>query len=561
MSTLRHTLVPVFTLLLTVFFGQVPEAFSQLKTDSVTVRGRIKNLTLQLYRQSPNVTISRNNILQASREMARPAPLEPDGSFRVTVPLVYPYEELYFNFGQVSTAFLASAGTIEIALDADSLFLSEAPFRFSGTNAQVNNQLTRYKAFEFKNRPKIDNRQLSRRLIGRSAEDNRKILTNEFISTYEKYRETNEVLPLLDQYINSVIRYEVSAFLYDKALAEEDTRLESSLPRGILRPADDLFLTIQRTTAMARFAEYAGSRVIQQTPPGSSRGVPIGTFATLVDRYVTDLSATERSRIQELKTARSGQSRDLSMLQRILERHEDTLSRLLTYETTMAQYRKSVDSTGMDYLKAHFLAVNLPNIELNNQKLLYQHISPQVGDRRYQLSLEELYRLEVKDSATVREVAQKFSDKRVNEVVEVLPDVRLLRYDGDGRELFQQLRDQAQGRLIYLLAWSTDVEPSRQEVLAARALQERLGSRDVLFAYVCSNETSVTHWREWVAKNKPKGLHVYVDGDQLGSLIGSLRAEGIPAAGLLGRDGKFIKRNAALPSNPDEVLKLIRERL
>ncbi|GAB3905018.1 hypothetical protein GCM10028803_35280 [Larkinella knui] len=558
MLTLRHTLIPALGLLLTFFFGQLPTAYGQLKSDSVTVSGRIKNLTLQLYRQSPNVIISRNNILQASREMARPAPLEPDGSFRVTLPLVYPYEELYFNFGQISTAFLASAGTIEIALDADSLFLSEAPFRFSGTNAQVNNQLTRYKAFEFKNKPKVDNRQLAKRVEGRSAEDSRKILTNEFIATYEKYRQTNDVLPLLDQYIKSTIKYEVSTYLYDRALAEQDTRLETSLSNSSsLRSADDIFLTVQRTAAMERFAAYAGSRIADQ----AGRGIPVGTFATLVDRYIRDLSETERKRVDELKAGKAGVSRDMPMLQRILQRHQDTLAKLLVYETTISQYRKVVDSTGLDYLKANFLATNLPTTELKSQELLFQHIMPQVGDPHYRLSLDELYRLEVKDSVTVREVAKKFGEKQVNEAVEVLPDVTLIQYSGYGKEIFDQIREQARGRLMYVLAWSTDVEPSRQEVLAARALQERIGSRDVLFAYVCTNQTSMALWREWVAKNKPKGLHLYVEEDQFNTVLGPLRAETIPAAGLVGRDGKFIKRDAPLPSKPDDVLKLIREKL
>lgn len=556
MPTLRYKIVPVFCFLLTLFFGQLPTAYGQLKSDSVTVTGRIKNLTIQLYRQSPNVTVSRNNILQASRELARPAPLEPDGSFKVTLPLVYPYEELYFNFGQISTAFLASAGTIEIALDADSLFLSEAPFRFSGTNAQVNNQLTRYKAFEFKNKPKVDSRWLTKKVEGRSAEDSRKILTNEFFTTYEKYRETHEVLPLLDQYIRSGIRYEVSAFLYDKASAEQDTRLETSLSGASLRPANDQFLTLQRATAMERFGLYAASRIADQ----ESRGIPVGTFAALVDRYIRDLSATERARIDELKAGRTGANRDMPMLQRILQRHQDTLAKLLVYETGMSRYRKVVDSTGLDFLKANFLATNLPAIELKSQELLFQHIMPQVTDPHYRLSLEELYRLEVKDSATINAVAAKFS-KQINQPVEVLSDVTLMRSSRYGKELLEQFQAQAQGRLIYVLAWTPDVEASRQEVLAARALQERIGSRDVLFVYAGTSETSAELWRESVAKNKAKGLHVFVETDQFDSLIALLRGEFVPAAALLGRDGKFIKRDAPLPSKPDEVLKLIREKL
>jgi hypothetical protein len=559
MLPFRYKLFPAFCLCWALLSGQLSAAYGQPKSDSVTVKGRIKNLTIQLYRQSPNVTVSRNNILQASREMARPAPLEPDGSFQVTLPLIYPYEELYFNFGQISTAFLASPGTIEIALDADSLFLSEAPFRFSGTNAQVNNQLTRYKAFEFKNKPKTDGRQLSKKVEGRSTEDSRKILTNEFIITYEKYRETHDVLPLLDQYIKSGIKFEVSSFLYDRGLAEHDTRVERDIPGGSLRPVNDLFLTVQRATAMERFAAYAGSRIAEQAQSGA-QGIPVGMFATLVDRYIQDLSETERTRVQELKAGRAGLNRDMPMLQRILQRHQDTLAKLLVYETGMSRYRKIVDSTGLDYLKANFLATNFSSMELKNQKFLFQHIISQVADPHYRLSLDELYRLEVKDSATVKAVADKFTDQ-LNTPVEVLSGVTLMRSSKYGKELIEQIRQQAQGRLAYLLIWSTDGDESRQEALAARALQEQLGTRDILFVYLCTTDTSLELWREWVAKNKPKGLNIFVESDQFNSVAALLRDVNIPAAGLVGRDGKFIKRDMPLPSKPDEVLKLIREKL
>ncbi|WP_128548781.1 TlpA family protein disulfide reductase [Larkinella soli] len=561
MQTRRPIRISVCLFLLIALFALLPEARCQQRPDSVMVRGRIRNLTPELYRQSPVVTVSRNNILQASREMARPAPLEADGSFQVTLPLIYPYEELYFNFGRISTAFLASAGTVEISLDADSLYRSEVPFRFAGTNAQVNNQLALYKAFAFKNKPKTDARQLSKQLYDRSADDSRKILKNEFLQTYEKYRQTATVLPLLDRYIQSTTRYEVAAFLYDKAMAEQDRRLETNLSADSLRPANDLFMSVQRATAMERFAAWTGSLVRDQAQTGPGRSIPIPTFATLIDRYVPKLSEADRERIVALKAVKTGTNRDLTLLQRIYRENEENLSKLLAYEMTMAQYSRLVDSTGMDFLKATFLAMNLPAIELSSQKLLYEHILPQLADPRYRLSLQELYQLEVRDSVRVREVAERFSGKADNEPVEVLSGVTLMRSSDFGKNLLSRISEQARGRLVYVLAWSNDVEASRQAVLAARSVQDRLSSRDVLFVFVNANETSLQLWREWVAKNQPKGLHIYVDEEQMTDLIGTFRSGQLPAAGLLGRDGKILKRNAPLPTQPDELLKLIRERL
>ena len=123
---MRNPYVYFLSLLLTAYCLLTNRCAAQ--TDSVIVTGRIRHLSAQLYRESPTVFISRNNILQASRELVRPAPLNLDGTFRVSLPLIYPQEEMYFNYGRISTAFLASAGTLNIELDADFLFSVAVPF-------------------------------------------------------------------------------------------------------------------------------------------------------------------------------------------------------------------------------------------------------------------------------------------------------------------------------------------------------------------------------------------------------------------------------------------------
>src|SRR5205823_6414269 len=126
------------------------------QADSVVISGHIRHLTPRIYRESPTVLITSTNILQAGQELAHPAPLQPDGSFRVAIPMIYPQEEMYFNAARVSTAFLAAAGSLTIDIDADSLFVAAIPFRFGGVNAQVNQQFATYKDYEARNKAKID---------------------------------------------------------------------------------------------------------------------------------------------------------------------------------------------------------------------------------------------------------------------------------------------------------------------------------------------------------------------------------------------------------------------
>jgi len=548
-------------ILFTVLF--LPASLLAQSSDSVTVRGRIKNLTVQLYRQSPTVSIARNNILQATRDLNRSGTLEPDGSFQVTIPLIYPYEEVYFNFGTISTVFLASKGTVEISVDADSLFKTDVPFRFGGTNAQVNNALAQYKAYEFRNRPKINGQQLTERLAGQSMLTSWSVLNDDFSTTYRTYSQTHTLPPLLNRYLRSLIRYEAAAFLYDKAAVEGDAGIASL--RDSLRPVNDPFLSVQRIAAMEHFARYASSKIDDPVNGGLSRNqrsVPIQTFAALIDRYVNTMSATERMRVQELKESAGGTSRDLQLLQRLYQRHADTLSQLFFYEASMVQYRKQVDSLGLDFLKANFLAVNLPLITLQKQRLLHDYIAPQVTVRTYRRSLEELYQLEVKDSASIRQVNQRLmAAGSGNAPLEVFSNVFVQPTAGlSGRDVLQRIQQRAQGALSYLLLFPLTPESDRQQATLARQVTQPFSTRDLQVVYLCFDEEGRQDlWQEWLAKNKLPGLHIFVTDNLLNELAAPLRVSNLPAASLMDGDGKYVKRKAPLPSQREELIQLFRK--
>ena len=100
--------------------------FSQAQTavDSVVVSGQVQHLSARLYRQSPTVSVSRTNILRGGADQTFVAPLQTDGRFRVAVPIIYPLEEMAFQVGNATTAFLATAGGVTINIDNDSLYVA-----------------------------------------------------------------------------------------------------------------------------------------------------------------------------------------------------------------------------------------------------------------------------------------------------------------------------------------------------------------------------------------------------------------------------------------------------
>ena len=242
--------------------------------DSVIVTGRIKNLSARLYRESPTVLVSRNNILQASRELVRPAPLNVDGTFRVALPLIYPQEEMYFNYGRISTPFLAAPGTLSIDMDADSLFTAGVPFRFGGVNAQVNSQFARYKSFEAALTNKTDNKKLSEQVGGQNNVDTYHTVLEAYQTPFRQFVRRQSTFPLVSRWIQSANRYNAAGFVYDKA-SFDNSRIPLSL-NDSLRPANDRLLTAARASAMNQFAQLC-----YQTGFGIGRGIESGVICQI----------------------------------------------------------------------------------------------------------------------------------------------------------------------------------------------------------------------------------------------------------------------------------------
>ncbi|WP_234735121.1 hypothetical protein [Tellurirhabdus bombi] len=557
-----------YLLLTFCFFLTVSCALAQ-KMDSVTIKGRIKNLTVDLYRQSPTVSVSRSNILQASREMTRTAQLEPDGSFQLTLPKIYPYEEMYFRFSNVSSVFLASSGTIEIGLDADSLYVTELPFRFGGNLANVNNQLARFKAYEAKNRKPADNRRLQQRLERKSADGTFLTLVEEFSKLSNEYKAQNTLQPLLNDFLTSTIRYEAATYLFDKYTAEELTLPASVLDS--LRPAKDPFMSIARATAYDRLSVYLVQKVNRRPVQASNRstqnGLAIQRLAELLLRYGSGLTNTEKSKLNEIISKGGAQNKDLPLINRVYERNADTLSKLVPYEALLAQIDKSSDSTEGEFLTGQLIAQSWLQSTLNETRLTYAHFTPRVSSRNYKLSFSELYNLQIKDSAAIRGVNQLVKKQASpGNPISVMPGVALLDASAlpngsfpSGRDVANKIREQGRGRLIYVITWSDQIEQTQDMALQAQSLAEQFRN-DLLVVYLCAGDLNKSFWQEWVARNKPRGLHVFAPDENASEIMLALRTLDMPSAALLGRDGKFIKRQAPLPDKVDEIQRLIREK-
>jgi len=529
--------------------------------DSVIVTGQIKNLSARLYRDAPTVFVSRNNILKASRELVRPAPLSIDGTFRVAMPLIYPQEEMYFNYGRISTAFLASPGTLRIDLNADSLFTAAVPFRFGGVNAQINQQYARYKATEAALPDKPNPQLLSEEVANKSLPETYRTVLSAYQMAFRKFASQEPPFPLLSRWVQSANRYSAAAFLYDKAAF--DGQPVPKLLADSLRPANDQLLTAARAQAMNRFGDYA---MQQNNRPEASRednGIAVRTLSSLLLRYGRNLSPDEKTRLETYRENNSMKQSDLRFLQKLISRSNDTIQRLVTYENILRRSREQFDKPSVDYLTAYLVADALPSLTLDFAKLLYSNARPQVTNPQLAQSLSELYRLEVGDSTRIRQAVQRL-EKAGNrpEPVEITTGVFVTRdAAASGQDLFDKVINANRGKLVYVLLISAAEEAGRQAALDAQRLRNIYGSTDIAIVYLPIIDTETNLWPEFAAKTNLYGDHLLMPYAQLSDVLNRLRPDMNFSATIIDRVGKVRKRNAPLPGEYEEIRKAIEKYL
>lgn len=523
------------------------------QTDSVTVSGRILNLTPRLYRQSPNVLISRNNLLQADAELTRPAPLNPDGTYSVKMPLIFGQEEMYFSFASVSTAFLAAPGSITIDLNADSLFRAAVPFSFGGINARVNAQYARYKAFEAK-QPKIDNEKLSRAVTGEKAATAFTKVRTTYYEPFSKFSRVETPFPLVKQWVLSANRYNAASYLYDMANFEGE-----AIPRALddsLRPANDPVLTAARTVSVARMANW-----VNQYPTAANSSMPIRDITGLLLRYSRSLSEAERANLIKWQQANSARASDLRLMQRMIERNPDTLQRLMNYQMLINQARPLVDSMALQTLKAYWLAASLPRMTINRARLLYAFARPQLTDEQIIQSIDELYRLAVGDSTRIRQATAKLTNQS-NLNTELSSGIFVTRDPNlSGLNLIDTWFKGNRSDLVYILFWSPSDEAAIRSATLAQRLRDLYPASQLSVLYVALPDDDYRGTAEYIVRQNLKGDHILPTLSQYEMLPARYGYSADARALLLDRTGKVIKSNMPLPDDFENLNKQLEKRL
>lgn len=551
-------------LIMALLLGSMLPAWAQ--TDSLVIRGRINNLNGRLYRQAPFITFSRNNILQSQSELTKQASLQPDGSFRVSLPMLFPQEEIYLDYGgKAFTTFLGSPGTVEITFDGDSIGKARKLFYFAGANADANNQYPLYLTAENQrlNGSRTLGTEFFRSFWDKSPSDARFIAESRGelrLGSVQAATQNTVASPVLYQWVKSITDEEQLQILFEHAMSNQYQVSKALLDS--LKRLDKAPLTGQRVIWANRFGNYADMLVEgkKMDNPSRTNSLPVKLMASLIRDNSTNLSADDRQHLGRIVSNGLAEKGELDFMNKLFARNELVLNLLFNFERENRIYGDLFDSTATEFLKARYLAKNLYKYTYPQQLLLNKHIQMRTGIPQFKQSLDELVKLEVKDSADVRKLVE-FKNARTTPV-EALPGYLLTASNDRGNAWFNNILDGLKGKTVYVVKWNIEDAKSREELDFIPALQARLPENVVfLFVHLSTDDYTISDalLRQYMVRHRLKGIHMSVSENQAMDLLFRLNPLDVATFAIVRPNGKFAAKNASAPSDTEKTAQALME--
>ncbi|MDQ6477022.1 hypothetical protein [Dyadobacter sp. LHD-138] len=535
-------------------------------TDSLIIKGRILNLTGRLYRQAPAITFSRNNILQPKSELTKQAPLQADGTFRVSLPVFFPNEEIYLDYnGKAGTAFLGSKGEIEITFDGDSISKAKKLFYFAGVNATANNQYAEYLA-----------------ALNKAFTANSVLGTNFYKTFWEKSPAAAETAAANRADLRSTVIGKMTSGISDPSLTQwtqsitDDEKLQNLYEYYLSNPLEtpssnksftDLSrlnqspLTAQRVSLADRLGNFADIKKEERLNSGSrASSLQVKLMATMIKDHTGPFSEDEAEKLNGIIGRGKAEKIELDFLNTLYKRSSSKLDLFFAFEADSRSNHSLFDSVASDFLSARYLPENFHKFSYKNQVVLNDYIQTRLKSSQFRQSLNELVRLEVKDSVNMAKMMAFRGTKPTP--TEVLPEYWLAESEGRGNDFISNIVDLYKGKTLYLLKWNIDDPKSREELDYASALRSRLPTTvEFLYVHLPNEEVAVSTdlVKQYIVRHQLKGVHLFLNSNQLIELLIKLNPLDSATFAIIKPNGKFATKKAPAPSQTDEVINAIQQ--
>jgi thiol-disulfide isomerase/thioredoxin len=197
--------------------------------------------------------------------------------------------------------------------------------------------------------------------------------------------------------------------------------------------------------------------------------------------------------------------------------------------------QKSVDSAMELFLtKAYYNA--LGHIDTRSADTLFAEYSKIVANK----SFGDFIKKEIVES--------RFSENEYT-----LDDLAQLEFVG---EIFMDIKEKHQGKVLYIDFWGTWCKPCLREFPYSRSLHEELSNKDLAFIYLCCSSEKES-WQKTIQKFDLAGTHYLLNDDQYNVLVTEFISTGFPQYMIINKEGSIVNRDADRPSSNSTKSKLI----
>lgn len=122
-------------------------------------------------------------------------------------------------------------------------------------------------------------------------------------------------------------------------------------------------------------------------------------------------------------------------------------------------------------------------------------------------------------------------------------------------DIFTELFDRSENKLIYVDIWATWCGPCRAEMPHLIDLHDRLKSENVEVISICCNSDRAT-WNTVIKENQLPGTHFFLDKAQTAVFRSNFKFPGYPTY-LFVKDGKILSKKAPRPSAKEQLFSTI----